>query len=106
RLRIRASRRVCWPAVPAADHGQASLGRAVGDAARVPPLARAPGRLEGEVAEQRAQHHVQLRVREGRADAAPDAAAEWDPLVGIRPLVQETIRVEAVSLGEERLVIM
>src|SRR5690349_18897963 len=68
---------------PAAHHGPAALGRTGGDAARVPTLAAFARRLQHEVAEQGAQYHVHLHVREGGADAAPGAAAERDPLIGV-----------------------
>src|SRR5215472_12858962 len=86
---------------PAVHDGPAAPGRAVGDAPRVPPLAALGRRLQREVAEQRAQYHVHLHVREGGADAAPDAAAERDPLIGVRPAGREAVRVEPVRIGEQ-----
>jgi hypothetical protein len=55
----------------------------------MPAFAAFARRLQREVAEQRAQYHVHLHAGEGGADASPDAAAERDPLAGIRPAARE-----------------
>src|SRR6516225_8150873 len=89
---------------PAAHHGPATLGRTVGHAAGVPPLAAFTRRLQREVAEHRAQHHVHLHVGKGGADAPPDAAAERDPLISIGSGVHEAVRVEAARVREQGLV--
>jgi len=41
---------------------------------------------------------------EGGADASPGAAAERDPLIGIRPAAREAVRVESARVREQRLV--
>src|SRR5215472_6647931 len=89
---------------PAAHHGPAALGRAEGHAPGVPPLAAFTRRLQREVPEHRAQHHVHLHMGEGGADAPPDAAAERDPLMGIGPGAHEAVRVETARVREQRLV--
>ena len=88
----------------AAHHGATAFRGAEGDTPRVPPLAALAGRLQREITQQRAQHHVHLHVGEGGADASPPAAAERDPLVGVGPAVGEAVRVEAARVGEQGFV--
>src|SRR5438309_431467 len=84
----------------------AAATRGVGDAARVPPLAGFIRRYQREVAQHGAQHHVQLHGGERRAEAAPGAAAERDPLVQVRPGVEEAGRVEGLRVRVHRLVVV
>src|SRR5919108_3812495 len=58
-------------------------------------------RVELHALEDRRDHHLHLVHREARAEAAPDAAAEWDPGVGVGAAVQEALRLEALRLGED-----
>ena len=46
-----------------------------------------------------AQHDPHLELGEGAADAAADAAAEGDPGVGVRALLEEALGPEGEGLG-------
>jgi hypothetical protein len=72
----------------------------------VDALAAFGRRHQREVAQHDAQHHVHLHGRERRAEAAPDAAAERDPLVQVRLGVKEAGRVERRGVREDPLVVM
>ena len=54
----------------------------------------------------RPQHDPHLVFGEGRADAAPDAAAEGDPGVGVGLGLEEALGPEALGLGEEVLAVV
>ena len=65
---------------------------------------RSAGRVVGgelDAAQDLADHDAHLGQGEGRTEAAPPAAAERDPDVGVGPLPDEALRAELQRLGVE-----
>src|SRR3954452_9559715 len=78
------------------EHRDRALGRADRDVAAAGELDPVAPPAQLALREHRAQHDLHLEHREARAEAAAPAAAERDPGVGARWLVEEARGAEGV----------